>query len=71
MKLCEDCRWCRYDQRTPQYSMCDHPETRRRGNLDYVTGQQGEPRAQLCYFARDDPRLCGPDGRYWEEKSNG
>jgi hypothetical protein len=73
MKLCKDCRWveCEGGPPTPKSLwnwICRHPTSPRPAPVDYVTGLSKEPRARVCFAMRDDPALCGPEGRYWEAR---
>jgi hypothetical protein len=46
--------------------ICRHPSSLRPPLVDYVLGLPKEPRPRDCRTMRDDPDLCGPEGRYWE-----
>jgi hypothetical protein len=70
VKLCEDCRWCRYDRSYPERSKCEHLQGRHKTMVDYVTGRQAEGRPRDCNIVRDDEGLCGPDARYWEQRTD-
>jgi len=65
IKLCKDCRWCRYDRGSPDASVCENPTIARQGPIDYVTGKTARLRAGFCNIVRDDSRLCGPEARYF------
>lgn len=57
--LCRDCKWCVYDQRSPEYSRCRAPVKH-----SYITGQ-------VLYGFCDQRRSwgeCGERARLFEPK---
>jgi hypothetical protein len=72
MNLCKDCRWAEdKSARTISWWICHHPTSPRPPPIDYILGKPQELRLRDCTTMRDDPRLCGPDGRYWEAGAAG
>jgi hypothetical protein len=73
VRLCRDCRWARNTcaelSRSYWYDwVCDHATSTRQPPPNYVTGEPGKPRQDLCNYVRDDPARCGIAGRYWEPR---
>jgi hypothetical protein len=72
MKLCKDCRFAALveDGKGKFYWRCEHSTARFEPDPDYVTGREVVAYQLPCRLARwDDPRLCGPEARYWEERT--
>lgn len=71
MKLCKDCKWAlnrgaELGTPRPYDWSCRHPAALQPPLADYVTGTPQQPHPRDCLGMRDDPDLCGPEGRYWE-----
>ena len=72
MKLCINCRWA--VNRHPELPesvwdwRCTHTIAIRRPEPNYVTGKPFKPFLTSCDQTRLDPKLCGPEGRYWTAK---
>jgi hypothetical protein len=68
MNLCKDCRWAEdKSSKLITWWICHHRTSPQRALPDYILGRSSEPRLRDCTTMRDDPGLCGPDGRYWEQ----
>jgi hypothetical protein len=71
MTFCANCKWRKarhffgiqlafFERKTNYEDSCVHPST-----LDLVTGE-GEKK---CSTMRAYQHLCGPDGKYWEPRT--
>jgi hypothetical protein len=68
MNLCKDCRFAEdKSSKLITWWICHHRTSPQRALPDYILGRSSEPRLRDCTTMRDDPGLCGPDGRYWEQ----
>ena len=63
MKLCKDCRWYFKNMVNKlSDSECAHNDN---CMLDYINGSM-IPNYHTCIGLRHDPKMCGPDGKWFE-----
>ena len=67
MKTCQSCKWCDFNEKSPDISQCKAPKSY---TISVITGKPEYQEHKYCTTHRSKNRiyLCGVKGRWWEAK---
>lgn len=67
MKTCQSCKWCDFNEDSPDISQCKAPQSY---TISVITGKPECQEYKYCQTHRSGKSRtsCGVEGRWWEAK---